>query len=135
MEWHLFLEVLVVPAIVGAYVYLRGGGIFKESHQGSSGILIGPPGSRLESLLQKADAHIVAIVIVSALLCALSGLVVAVSRGEADAPLACWLIAISGLLCRSALPLSGTSGAAFTVVTVGKRLRNPITGSQTSPPR
>jgi hypothetical protein len=55
MEWHLFLEVLVVPAIVGAYVYLRGGGIFKESHQGSSGILIGPPGSRLESLLQKAD--------------------------------------------------------------------------------
>ena len=118
MEWHLFLEVLVVPAIVGAYIYLRGGGIFKELHQGSSGILIGPPGSRLEFLLQKADAQIVAIVIVSALLCALSGLVVAVSRGEADAPLACWLIAISGLLCRSALLLSGTSGAAFTVVTV-----------------
>ena len=67
-------------------------------------------GFPFESLLQKADAHIVAIVIVSALLCALSGLVVAVSRGGADAPLACWLIAISGLLCRSALPLSGTSG-------------------------
>jgi hypothetical protein len=55
MQWPLFLEILVVPVIVGAYVYLRGGGVFNELHQGSSGILIGPPGSRLESLLQKAD--------------------------------------------------------------------------------
>ena len=41
-----------------------------------------------------------------ALICALSAVVVAVSRGEADAPLVCWLIAMSGLLCRSALAVS-----------------------------
>src|SRR5260370_3182600 len=107
MQWHLFLEILVVPLVVGVYSSLRGEGIFKEANQGSSGILVGSPGSRLESLLAKADAYAVVIAIVSALLCALSAVVVAVSRGEADAPLVCWLIAISGLLCRSVLPLSG----------------------------
>jgi hypothetical protein len=88
------------------YSSLRGEGIFKESNQGSSGILTGSPRSLLESLLTKVDAYAAVIVIVSALLCALGGVVLAVSRGEADAPLVCCLIAISGLLCRSALPLS-----------------------------
>jgi hypothetical protein len=108
VHWHLFLEILVVPLVVGVYNCLRGEGIFKEAHQGSSGILAGSPGSRLESLLEKADACAAVIVMVSAVLCALSGVVVAVSRGDADAPLVLWLIAISGLLCRSALPLSST---------------------------
>jgi hypothetical protein len=57
-------------------------------------------------MLTKADLYVVVIVVVSALICALSAVVVAVSRGEADAPLVLWLIAISGLLCRSALPVS-----------------------------
>jgi hypothetical protein len=106
MQWHLFLEILVVPLVVGVYSSLRGGGIFKEANHGSSGILTGSPRSRLESLLTKIDAYAAVIVIISALLCALGGVVLAVSRGEADAPLVCCLIAISGLLCRSALPLS-----------------------------
>ena len=102
MQWHLFVEIAVVPFILQAYSSLRGGGIFKDGHQGASGILAGSPGSRLETLLTKADVYAVVIVIVSALICAFSAVVVAVSRGEADAPLVCWLIAISGLLCRSA---------------------------------
>jgi predicted metal-binding membrane protein len=106
MQWHLFLEILVVPLVVGVYSSLRGGGIFKEANQGSSGILTWSPRSRLESLLTKVDAYAAVIVIISALLCALGGVVLAVSRGEADAPLVCWLIAMSGLLCRSALPVS-----------------------------
>jgi hypothetical protein len=106
MQWHLFLEILVVPLVAGVYSSLRGGGIFKEANHGSSGILTGSPRSRLESLLTKIDAYAAVIVIISALLCALGGVVLAVSRGEADAPLVCCLIAISGLLCRSALPLS-----------------------------
>jgi hypothetical protein len=106
MQWHLFLEILIVPLVMGVYSSLRGGGVFKEGKQGSSGILAGSPGSGLEALLAKVDAYAAMIVIVCALLCALGGVVVAVSRGEADAPLVCWLIAISGLLCRSALPLS-----------------------------
>lgn len=108
MQWNPFLEILVVPLVVGVYSCLRGEGIFKEAHQGSSGILAGSPGSRLESLLEKADVYAAGIVIVSAVLCALSGVVVAVSRGDADAPLVWWLIAISGLLCWSALPLPST---------------------------
>ena len=126
-------RMLVVPLILHVYSSLRGGGIFKDAHKGASGILAESPGSRLETLLTKADVYVVVIVVVSALICALSAVVAAVSRGEADAPLACWLIAISGLLCRSALPLSGTSGAAFTVVTVGKRLRNCIIGLADEP--
>ena len=106
MQWHLFLEILVVPLVVGVYSSLLGGGIFKEANQGSSGILTWSPRSRLESLLTKVDAYAAVIVIISALLCALGGVVLAVSRGEADAPLVCWLIAMSGLLCRSALPVS-----------------------------
>jgi predicted metal-binding membrane protein len=104
MQWH--LEILVAPLILLVYSSLRGGGIFKDAYQGASGILAGSPGSRLETLLTKADAYAVGIVIVTALICALSAVVVAVSRGEADAPLVCWLIAMSGLLCRSALPVS-----------------------------
>ena len=106
MQWHLFLEILVVPLILYVYSSLRGGGVFKDVNQGASGILSGSPGSHLEILLLKADVCAAVIVIVSALICALSAVVVAVSRGEADAPLVCWLIAISGLLCRSALPVS-----------------------------
>jgi hypothetical protein len=60
----------------------------------------------LETLLTKADVYVVVIVVVSALICALSAVVVAVSRDEANAGLVLWLIAISGLLCRSALPVS-----------------------------
>ena len=110
MQWHVFLEILVVPLVVGVYSSLRGGGIFKEANQESSGILPGSPRSRLESLLTKVDAYAAVLVIVSALLCALGGVVLAVSRGEADAPLVCCLIAISGLLCRSALPLGSRVG-------------------------
>jgi hypothetical protein len=102
MQWHLFLEILVAPLILHVYSSLRGGGIFNDAYQGASGILAGSPGSRLETLLTKADVYAVVIVIVAALICALSAVVVAVSRGEADAPLVCWLIAMSGLLCRSA---------------------------------
>jgi hypothetical protein len=55
------------------------GGIFKDAYQGASGILAGSPGSRLETLLTKAHAYAVVIVIVAALICALSAVVVAVS--------------------------------------------------------
>ena len=105
LQWHLFLEILVVALIVRVYTCLRGKGIFQEAHQESPGILAGSPGSRLESLLEKTDAYAPMIVIVAAVLCALSGVVIAVSRGAADASPVFCLIAISGLLCRSALPL------------------------------
>jgi hypothetical protein len=110
MQWRLFLGILVVPLILQVYSSLRGGGICKDAYQGPSGILAGSPGSRLETLLAKADVYAVVIVIVSALICALSAVVVAV-HDDADAPLVCWLIAISGLLCRSALPVESLNSS------------------------
>lgn len=76
----------------------------------------GSTGSRLEYLLAKTDIYAAVIVIVCALVCALAGVVVAVSRGEADAPLVCWPIAISGLLCRSTLPLSDVQYGQIDVI-------------------
>jgi hypothetical protein len=107
MEWHSFLELLAMPVVVGAYKYLRGEGIFKETFERSSGILAGSPSCRLESLLTKVDAYAMATVIAAALICALSAVVLAVARGDADRLLVCCLIAISGMLCRIVLPVSG----------------------------
>jgi hypothetical protein len=87
MQSHL-LAVLAVPLLAGMYCWLRGGA----------------PGSRLEGPLANVDVYAAVIVILSALLCAIGALVIAVSRGDAGIPIVCWLIAISGLLCRSALP-------------------------------
>jgi hypothetical protein len=106
MQRYLFL-LMFVPLTAGAYNSLRGG-IFKK--------VAGSTGSRLEYLLAKTDIYAAVIVIVCALVCALAGVVVAVSRGEADAPLVCWPIAISGLLCRSTLPLSDVQYGQIDVI-------------------
>jgi hypothetical protein len=102
VQSHLLFEILAVPFLAGVYSWLRGQGVFRNAHQWA-----GAPGGQLEVLLLKADAYAAGIVIISALLCALGAIVVAVWRGESDAPLACCLIATSGLLCRTTLPLSG----------------------------
>jgi len=78
----------------------------------------------------QADAYAVVIAIVSALLCALGAVVVAVSRGEAHAPLVCWLITISGLLCRSVLPLPGTRAT----IILGRARLEPRADPASSPP-
>ena len=113
MEWHSFLEILAMPVVVGAYKSLRGGGIFKETFEKSSDALAGLPSSRLETLLTKADAYVIATVIAAALLCALSAVVVAVARGDADRLLVSCLIASSGMLCRIVLPVSGIRATTF----------------------
>jgi hypothetical protein len=102
VQSHLLFEILAVPFLAGVYSWLRAQGVFRNTHQWA-----GAPGGQLEVLLLKADAYAAGIFIISALLCALGAIVVAVWRGESDAPLACCLIATSGLLCRTTLPLSG----------------------------
>ena len=96
VQSHLLFEILAVPFLAGVYSWLRGQGVFRNAHQWA-----GAPDGQLEVLLLKADAYAAGIVIISALLCALGAIVVAVWRGESDAPLACCLIATSGLLCRA----------------------------------
>ena len=96
MHWYPFLQIRLVRVIVGVYSRFWGASIFKQSHQKCFGSSAGSPSSRLQSLLKKADACAASIIIVSAILCALSGIVVAVSGDAADA---LWLIVISGLLC------------------------------------
>jgi hypothetical protein len=80
VQSHLLFEILAVPFLAGVYSWLRAQGVFRNTHQWA-----GAPGGQLEVLLLKADAYAAGIFIISALLCALGAIVVAVWRGE-DGP-------------------------------------------------